>query len=166
MGGGGTLHLSRVRHDVRRIKRMQMLCWMLTTEPSGRRWSVPRRDLQPTQDPAPAGWRRCRYPTTPPELFQKKKCQSEQTRLVSKGKSRSAALLTQSGLSLLHRYGISLTCISMPFRLTMTTAPRTDCHHNQIVIRLQADPRLGLSCPLRLWGLPLGVDRGGSRWPM
>lgn len=36
--------------------------------------------------------------------------------------------LTQSCLSLLHRYGTSLTCISMPFRLITTTAPSTDYH--------------------------------------
>lgn len=45
--------------------------------------------------------------------------------------------LTKSGLSLLHRYGMSLTCINMPFRLTMITAPSTDCYSNGSKVRFQ-----------------------------
>ena len=49
--------------------------------------------------------------------------------------SLSVRELTQSGLSFFHRYGISLNCISMPFRLTMTTAPSTDCWNNWSKVR-------------------------------
>lgn len=49
----------------------------------------------------------------------------------------SVCVLTQSGLSLLQRYGMSLNCINMPLRLTMTTAPSTDCYNNGSKVRFQ-----------------------------
>lgn len=70
--------------------------------------------------------------------------------------------LTQSGLSLLHRYGTSLTCISMPFRLTMTTAPSTDCYKNGSKVRFQPVLSLYLGGG---WGC-FTFGSGSSRNPM